>query len=152
MSALCSENLKEFPVVNSVGSLNTSLWRRKFSEFLQTSALWSWVWCRLSLHTLRKEPAWVEDSPSEKTVQGNRSTWLPQGRNSMTSSNVSHSLQAAAQTVHLESKKRHRCPWDWSCLCKQSCLEKMPATRRRSHLLSYDYYVLFHITLCFFVS
>lgn len=40
MSALLSENRKEFPVVNNVGSLNTSPWR-KFSEVLQTSALWN---------------------------------------------------------------------------------------------------------------
>lgn len=65
--ALCSENLKAVPVVSNVGSLNTFAWRRKFSEFLQTSALWSWAWGELALHTLRKQLAWVEDSPFEKT-------------------------------------------------------------------------------------
>lgn len=74
----------------------------------------------------------------------NRSTWLPQGRNSMTPSNVFQSCQEAAQTVHLESKKRQR--WSWLCKLRVAWRRCQPQKGRGTY---YFMMIRYYFTLIY---
>lgn len=152
MSALLSENLKAAPVVNNVGSLNTFLWRRKFSGFLQTSALWSWVWGSLSLCTLRKQLAWVEASPFEKITRETEALGFLRGE----------TLWLLAMFSTLDKQQLRQFTWkvrkDRDVLENEVARTNWVSWKRcqphkgRGTYYFCNFYVLFHIHLWFFIS